>query len=219
MRSRCGGALCATSRFEFSRSRGIARALADIMNEQDTNIGRYRIDAKQSRFVVQAFADGLLSFVGHNPTIAVCGFGGDVRFSPNALQQASLLLLVQSDSLAVVGEVSEKDRREIERMMRADVLETARHGEIVFMSTRITLNPAGENNYQARIAGSLSLHGVTRTHTLDARVTVNASGLRAQGEFRLRQSDYNIKPVSAIGGTLKVKDELKLSFDIVAERQ
>ena len=43
--------------------------------------------------------------------------------------------------------------------------------------------------------------------------------LRAFGEFAIRQSDYNIKPVSAIGGGLKVKDEVKFSFDIVARRQ
>ncbi len=32
----------------------------------------------------------------------------------------------------------------------------------------------------------------------------------------MRQSDYGIKPVSIAGGTLKLKDEIDLSFDIVA---
>jgi len=43
--------------------------------------------------------------------------------------------------------------------------------------------------------------------------------LHAFGEFTIRQSDYNIKPISAIGGGLKVKDELKFSFDIVGRKQ
>ena len=43
--------------------------------------------------------------------------------------------------------------------------------------------------------------------------------LRAFGEFSLRQSDYGIKPVSAVGGGLKVKDEVKFTFDIVARKQ
>ena len=34
----------------------------------------------------------------------------------------------------------------------------------------------------------------------------------------MRQSDFGIKPVSAAGGTIKVKNELKLSFDLVANR-
>ena len=42
--------------------------------------------------------------------------------------------------------------------------------------------------------------------------------LRANGEFSVRQTDYGIKPVSVAGGALKLKDELKCSFDIVARK-
>ena len=38
------------------------------------------------------------------------------------------------------------------------------------------------------------------------------------GGFSLRQSDYNIKPVSVAGRALKLKDELKLAFEIVARK-
>lgn len=180
---------------------------------------RYRIDPKQSRFAVQAFAEGFLSVFGHNPTIAICGFGGDARFVPDTLGEASLLMLVEAGSLAVVGDASEKDRLEIERATREDVLEVARYPEIVFMSESVSADQIGEGRYRARITGSLSLHGVTRDQLIDAHVTVNDGRLRARGEFPLRQSDFNIKKVSVMGGTLKVKDEVKLSFDIIAERQ
>lgn len=165
---------------------------------------------------MQGVAEGMLSMFGHNPVIAVCGFGGDVRCDPGTLESASLLMLVQADSLAVVNKVSDKDKREMERGMREDVLEIARYPEVVFMSTKVSANRTAEGRYQARINGNLSLHGVTRDHQVSAQVTVDESGLRAQGEFSLRQSDYDIKPVSAVGGTLKMKDELKFSFDIVA---
>lgn len=189
------------------------------MAENENIAARYRIDARQSQFVVQAFAHGLLSAFGHNPTIAICGFGGDVGIDGGALEAASILMLVQSDSLSVIGEVKEKDRREIEQMMRADVLETARYPEIVFMSTRVEAQQISDGQYQARIGGKLSLHGVTRDHSVEARVAISNESLRVQGECSLRQSYYNIKPVSALGGTLKVKDELKFSFDIVASKQ
>jgi polyisoprenoid-binding protein YceI len=181
-------------------------------------MGRYRIDARQSRFVVRVEASGLLSVFGHNPVIAVCGFGGDVQFNAEAPDRASLLLLVQAASLAVAGEVTEKDRSEIERMMRDEVLEAARYPEVVFMSTSVSMNQVNDAEYQARIKGSLSLHGVTRNHEIDAQIILNGNTLRAQGEFPLRQSDYNIGQVSVMGGTLKVKDEVKLSFDIVGEQ-
>ncbi|MDQ3684241.1 MAG: YceI family protein [Acidobacteriota bacterium] len=186
------------------------------MSTNEASGVRYRIDASRSRFTVQGVAEGMLSMFGHNPMIAICGFGGDVRCIPETLESASLLMLVQADSLAVVNKISDKDKREMERGMREDVLEIARYPEIVFMSTKISANRTAESQYQARVNGKLSLHGVTRDHLIDAQVTVNGNSLRAQGEFPLRQSDYNIKPVTAVGGTLKMKDELKFSFDISA---
>ena len=186
------------------------------MSLNESSVVRYRIDASRSRFTVQGVAEGMLSMFGHNPVIAIRGFGGDVRCDPATLETASLLMLVQANSLAVTNKVSDKDRSEMERGMREDVLEVARYPEIVFMSTKILANRTAEGQYQARINGNLSLHGVTRDHLINAQVTVNGSSLRAQGESSLRQTDYNIKPVSAVGGTLKVKDELKFSFDITA---
>lgn len=181
-------------------------------------IVRYRIDASRSRFLVQGSADGLLSMFGHDPVIAIRGFGGDARFVPGTLESASLLMLVQANSLAVVNKVSDRDRREMERAMREDLLEISRYPEIVFMSTSVSSNRTGEGKYRARIVGQLSLHGVTREHSVDVQLAVSEESLRAQGEFPLRQTDHNIKPVSVAGGTLKMRDELKFSFDIVAHQ-
>ena len=167
---------------------------------------------------MHGLAEGMLSMFGHNPVIAVCGFGGDARFNSGTLEKGSLLMLVQADSLVVINKVSDKDRLEMERAMREEVLETARYPEIVFMSTSISASRTAEDQYQARINGNLSLHGVTRDQLINAQLIVNGDSLRAHGEFPLRQTDYNIKPVSVAGGTLKMKDELKLSFDIIASK-
>ena len=43
--------------------------------------------------------------------------------------------------------------------------------------------------------------------------------LRASGDFTLSQTDYQIKLVSVAGGALKLKNELKFSFEIVARKQ
>ena len=47
-------------------------------------------------------------------------------------------------------------------------------------------------------------------------VEISEQGLTATGKARLRQTDFGIKPVSAGGGTVKVKNELGLDFRIVA---
>ena len=67
--------------------------------------------------------------------------------------------------------------------------------------------------------GNLSLHGVTRSVPVTAQVTLIGDMLRASGEFSILQSDYGIPPVSVAGGALKLKDELKFAFDIVARKQ
>lgn len=182
----------------------------------------YRIDSKRSRFTVRAFAGGMLSALGHSPTIAIRDFAGEIRFlpeSPENLDAASLRISIKADSLAVTDDVSEKDRQEIERQMRDDVLETTTYPEITFESTSVTGEKIFAGQYRVTINGKLSLHGVTRDCALAVQVIASEEVLRANGEFTLKQSDYRIKLVSAAGGTIKLKDELKFSFDIVARKE
>ena len=188
------------------------------MTNEPKNLGaRYRIDAGRSNFTVQAFAEGLLSFMGHNPTFVVRRYGGDVQFAVGNTEVDSMLLLAQADTLSVLDRVSEKDKTEIENTMRADVLETAQYPEVVFVSKDVSMKKIAEGRYRVQIIGELSLHGVTRRHSIAAEAEINGEAIRAVGEFALRLSDYNIKPVKALGGTLKVKDEVEFSFDIAAK--
>jgi hypothetical protein len=42
---------------------------------------RYLIDAKGGTFTVRAFATGMLSAFGHNPTIAIPDLRGEIQFA------------------------------------------------------------------------------------------------------------------------------------------
>ena len=176
----------------------------------------YRVDPKPSRFTVQVTAAGLLSSFGHNPVIAVRDFTAEAQFDPQKPESASLHVVVKAPSLEVMSDVSDKDRREIESKMHTDVLQSDGFPEIVFDSSAIKANSASPGQYWIEIPGKLTLHGVTREQMIRARVTASAERLRASGELSLRQTDYGIELVSAVGGALKVKDELKCSFDMVA---
>jgi polyisoprenoid-binding protein YceI len=176
----------------------------------------YRVDTNRSRFIAQAFAKGLLSAFGHNPRLAIRGFDGEAEFDPGAPDAASVRMTARADSLVVIDDMSEKDRREIERAAREELLETARYPEIVFQSATVAARRVVEGRYQVRIIGELSLHGVTREFAIDATAPVEGDELRAQGGFTLRLTDFNIRPVSVAGGLLKLKDEVQLSFDILA---
>jgi polyisoprenoid-binding protein YceI len=179
---------------------------------------RYELDPRVSRFTVRAFATGMLSAFGHSPTIAIRDFAGEAGFDPDHPETGWLHITVKAASLRVTDDVSDKDRREIEREMQENVLESARYPEIVYDCSRVSVDNPGNGNYSVKLMGSLTLHGVTRSQPIQARLAVTGDMLRAFGDFSVRQSDYNIKPVSAIGGGLKVKDEVKFSFDIVARK-
>lgn len=177
------------------------------------------VDAKRSRFTVKAVATGILSAMGHNPTIGIRTFSGEVDFDPAALEAGRLSLTIQAASLSVENDVSDKDRREMERVMKGDVLEVTRYPEIRYEASAIAVTKLDNSLYFATLNGSLSFHGVTRNQPFTARITTLGEMLRASGEFTLKQSDYQIKPVSVAGGALKLKDELTFPFEIVAHRQ
>jgi len=179
----------------------------------------YVIETKGSTFTVKAFATGLLSALGHNPTIALPDFGGEIFLNPDAVEQSSLRMVIRSASLTVTGDVSEKDREEMNRRMHEEVLESDSFPDVVYECSRGSASKTGEGQYWIALNGDLTLHGVARSQPVSARVSINGNTIRAAGEFSVRQSDYEIRPVSALGGAVKLKDELKLSFDITARKQ
>jgi len=179
----------------------------------------YVIDPGVSRFTARAFATGLLASLGHNPSFAIRQFAGEAKFSGDTPEQAAVRIVVQSPSLELSDQVSEKDRREIERSMRNDVLETGRFPEIVFEASNPSLSQGGVGLYWANITGKLTLHGVTQPQQITAQVSVTGNQLHASGEFAVRQSSFGIKPVSVAGGTMKIKDDVKITFDFVAHKK
>lgn len=182
-------------------------------------IARYAIDAGVSRLTVRAFATGFLSALGHSPVISVSGLTGAANLVEGTLEQATLHASVKTDSLSVENDISDKDRREMQRAMNKDVLEAGKFPEITYECSRMSGNIAGEGQFAFTLEGELTLHGVTCAEPISGRAFMTGDLLRASGEFALRLSDYQITPVSAVGGGLKLKDELKVSFDVIARKQ
>jgi polyisoprenoid-binding protein YceI len=189
------------------------------LETMNTTAVHYVMDARASRFTVQAFATGVLSAMGHHPIIGIRDFTGEVNFSPDTLEGNSFHVSIKSSSLSVENDISDKDRLEMERLMNEQVLETAKYPEIVYDVPNFTATKMADTLYSAPLDGKLTLHGVTNNEPVSARVAVFGEMLRASGEFTLSQTDYQIKLVSVAGGALKLKNELKFSFEIVARKQ
>ena len=184
---------------------------------EPANGGRYRIDAAQSRFTASIDVGGLFSAFGHPHTVDIRDFNGDVQFTPDSSQPASLRMTVRAGTLSEVGkDFSEKDRQGINRAIRDEALEVAKYPDIVFKSTNISVTKAGEGRYQAKISGSLTLHGATHPVSFPAQVSMKGNVLHASGGFTILHSAYNMKRLSGGGGTVKAKDPIKLSFEIAA---
>ena len=65
-----------------------------------------------------------------------------------------------------------------------------------------------------KVHGNLTLHGQTRVSTVEVRET----GGHYRGSSRFKQTDFGIKPVKVAGGTIRVKDEIRIEFDIQLTR-
>lgn len=210
--------ILATALFLFATTNHTGPSLTWAADLKEAGARRiYRIDAARSRFAVQVFAGGLLKAFGHHHTIAIRDFSGTAETSKPLFSHATLQMRVRAASLAVVDEgVSEKDRAEIEHTMREKVLEVSQYPEIEFLSTGVDGQDISESEFQVNIRGNMKLHSVTRSELIPMRVKVTGNELRAHGEFSLKQTDYGIRPVAVAGGTVKVKNGIKLSFDIIA---
>jgi polyisoprenoid-binding protein YceI len=179
----------------------------------------YVADTRASQFTVQVFPGGILSAFGHSPTIGIRAFAAEADVNPDNLEQASLRVVIQAASLSVRDDISDKDRREIERVMQQEVLESSSYPEIVYECSNLTANQPEEGQYSVTLNGQLTLHGVANPQPVLARVALSGDSLRAFGTFSVRQTDYDLKLASFGGGALTVRDELKFSFNILARKK
>jgi polyisoprenoid-binding protein YceI len=191
----------------------------DGMTSSNATTIRYGIDSGVSRLTVRAFASGFLSGFGHNPVISARDLTGTTDLMDGTLDQAIVRASVKADSLSVENDISDKDRREMQRAMNQEVLEAGKFPDISYECSRVSGNVMGEGQFAFVLEGELTLHGVTRSQAISGRAFLTVDLLRASGEFAVRLSEYKIAPVSAVGGGLKLKDELKISFDVVARKQ
>lgn len=183
-----------------------------------SGLQRYLLEARGSRFTIHAYAGGVLSVVGHDPVIVVRDLVGEVRFSPEASTPPIVRIRIRAASLVVQNDAADRDRREMERLMHDEVLETATYPEILYEADQGTVKTAPDGRHRVDFAGELSLHGVTRPQRLTALVAVSTDNARATGELAFRQTDFGIKLVTFAAGTLKIRDEVKGVFDLLARK-
>ena len=77
-----------------------------------------------------------------------------------------------------------------------------------------------EPDVQATVHGTLTIAGATEPITLQVGLAKDASGaLRAAGQQQLAMTKFGVKPPSLMMGTMKVGDEVRVSFDVLVAPQ
>jgi polyisoprenoid-binding protein YceI len=85
---------------------------------------------------------------------------------------------------------------------------------ITFKLDSYTLGKGAEAT-AATMKGSLTLGGVTKPITLAATLSSGANGtLRVAGVYELNMKDYDLTPPTLMLGTLKVRENVKVNFDL-----
>lgn len=114
--------------------------------------------------------------------------------------------------LGLEGELSERQRRSIRASMRGeDQLAASRFPEIAFVATGCASTGAG-----LEVAGDLTIRGVTRAIHVPMTVSRSADGLRAQGTFSARATEFGFEPFRAFGGAVRNLDEMTFVIDVSA---
>jgi polyisoprenoid-binding protein YceI len=153
---------------------------------------------------VRVSKSGFFSAFGHNHEIEAPIESGEVKESGNP----SVELRVDARKMRVLDpEASQDTRAQIQKTMQGpEVLDAERFPEVRFQST--TVEAKGANHWV--VNGKLGLHGETHPVTVD--VTLKDGFYR--GSVTFKQTGFGITPVTVAGGTVKVKDEVKLEFQI-----
>jgi polyisoprenoid-binding protein YceI len=187
---------------------------------QPPSPGIYRLDAGNSSLQIEVFRGGLFGFLGHDHTIMCKRFSGYVQIDPAGLEHSTVSINIDTTSLTVLDpEVSEKERSEVQATMESSkVLDVGAFPAITFRSTQVRYTAEEGKYIEIELTGILSLHGVDKEITLPARIRFEEDSLRAKGMISIKQTDFGISPIRLVGGTVRVKDKVTLSFDIQAKR-
>lgn len=180
---------------------------------------RFQLDSSQSKFIAHAQRAGPLWFKGHEHLVAAREFSGEAQLNTASLAASSLQLIVKTDSMVETSDAFTEQQKEIiNRELREIVLEPAKYAEIIFKSRSVAGKGSGHNQYDLKISGDLTLHGVTRPIVIPAKVIVAENDLRAIGEFSIDRSDFKVKATSAFHGMIRVRKTVKFTFDIVGHK-
>jgi len=161
---------------------------------------------ENATLTVRTKRTGAASKAGHDLLLEVTSWSATLDQDADP----ALTLTADSSSLRVLEgtggmqALDADDRANIEQTIDDEVLTGT---PIEFHSTRVEF---GADGGPTRVDGELELAG--ERHPITAELTASADG-RLTGTATVKQSDWGMKPYSALFGALKVADEVEVAID------
>lgn len=195
----------------------------------------YDVVAGESLLVIRAFRGGTLASAGHNHVIASHGLSGtvyvpgdvvrasfEVRFPVAELTVDETALREHENPTDFPPEVPEAARQGTRRNMLGEaLLDGERYPEIVLRALRVErAPPAAADTAAGTVLARMqtTVRGEVRAITIPVSYRLEGDTVTASGDATVRQSDLGLTPFSAMLGALQVRDEMRISFRIVARR-
>jgi polyisoprenoid-binding protein YceI len=170
----------------------------------------WTIDASDGELIVRTGVAGRAAKMGHRLTIVMKRWQATVRWSED--EPVAARLTVEVDSLEVLrGEGGLTPLSGPEKILvRSNALRqlgAARHPQIRFDADAIDHSQDGY-----RLTGTLQIRGKIRAQVIDLRTDDLGDAWQLSSETVVRQSEFGVKPYSLVMGSLKVADDVTVSF-------
>jgi polyisoprenoid-binding protein YceI len=170
----------------------------------------WTLNPSDGELIVRTGVTGRAARMGHRLTIAMRQWQATVNWADGKPTDAKLT--VEVDSLEVLhGEGGVKGLSGPEKVLvRSNALRALDAGHfprICFDAETVQQTDSGY-----RLIGRLQIHGKTRKHEIDLRTDDLGGSWRLSTQARVCQSDFGIKPYSLLMGSVKVADEVTVSF-------
>lgn len=178
--------------------------------------GVYVVDPLASRIEIHLFKGGLLSSFGDNHVIVLTQFSGTAEAL--AGKSWEVRVVGESGSLKVMDPgASDSTRRQVqEKMLGPTQMDVTRYPTIELRSRSVL---PGDADRSRRLLADLTLHGVT--HPVEFHISWQQSGgqLRVSGKEQFLLREFKIEPARVAGGTIKVRNDFELVYDVRLERK
>jgi len=179
----------------------------------------FTVDTGRSKALIDVGKTGAFSFAGHTHEVEATLTGGTVHFDPDDTSKSTLHLEFNAAAMKVTGKNDPPADvpKVTEAMLGEQVLNVKQYPSITFDSTAVS-GRGSASALDLQITGNLTIRGTTKPARAATSVKIEGDTLTATGKFAIKQTDFGIKPIS-VGGMVKVKDELAITFTIVARER